>query len=456
MFTPQCQAVRFRLIVLLFSAFASLTTTVYFITGGPTIYWHAANDGLPSDVQSLAIAPPPSGTPGLSPTLYAGNWGGGVYRSTDHGATWVTATAGLTLPMYVRGGLAVNPVTPTVLFAGDYFGGLSGVGVYRSTDGGVSWTVSLPDADIEAVLVLPLTPTLVLAGDREDGLYRSIDSGDSWGPVSVPMTRVQALAAAPSPPGRIYAGADYDLYVSADGGITWTLASTLSSTIQSLAVHPTTTTSLYAGTRRHGLWRSSDAGISWVTQTIGLPSNAWVTSIALDPITPSILYAGVWSGQVYRSGDGGDSWEGLGYLGTVEAVLVHPTVPSVVYAGTSNNGVFRGSTLDHLTMDPIDSPQYVNHAFPITVTARDALGFPLSGGFNDTASLTDTTGTISPTLIAFADGIATTDVVIATPVNAGTIVVTLPGGPIVTSNPFNVVTWPGEFKLYLPVVVKSN
>jgi len=385
-------------------------------------------------------------------------------------------TAGLTLPMYVRGGLAVNPVTPTILFAGDYYGGLSRAGVYRSTDGGDSWEVVLRDANIEALLVHPLTPTLVFAGDREDGLYHSTDGGDSWSSTSPLTMHVQALAAAPTPPGLIYVGAGSDLYVSANSGISWTLASTLSSTVESLAVHPTTPTLLYAGTRRHGVWRSTDGSTTWVTQTAGLPSNAWVTSIAIHPITPTTVYAGVWQGQVYHSADGGDTWEDLGYLGNVEAVLIHPIAPSVIYAGTSNNGLFRGSTLHHLTIDPIPSPQFVGRTFPITLTACDELGFPITGppqaqlaalsrrdpalaetlaagGYNGTATLTDTTRTISPTLVTFVDGVATTDVVITTPVCSGTITATIPGGPAVTSNPFDVRA---DVYVYLPVVIRGQ
>jgi hypothetical protein len=165
----------------------------------------------------------------------------------------------------------------------------------------------------------------------------------------------------------------------------------------------------------------------------------------------------------------------LGYLGYVQSVLVHPTAPSIVYAGTSNNGILRGSTLHHLTVEPVDSPQYVNRTFPITVTARDELGFPLTGptqtqlaaltvhdsalaetlaagGFDGTATLTDTTGTIRPLEITFADGVTTENVAIAAAVNSGTITATVPGGPAVISNPFDVIV----FRVYLPLVIRST
>lgn len=447
-----------------------------------SIYWHVADNDILLDVQTLVAV----SFSNITPTLYAGTWGNGIYGSTDHGTTWIMATTGITLPMYVKDGLAVNPVTPTTLFAGDYFGSFSGVGVYRSTNGGISWTVSLQDIDIVTLLVHPVTPTLVLAGTREEGLYRSTNNGDSWQPSSLPASQVQVLAAASITPGILYAGASNELYTSANGGISWRLASTVSSTVTALGVHPLMPTQLYAGTRQHGLWRSADGGATWLTQTVtGLPSNAWVTSIAIDSDNPTTLYASVWTSQVYRSFDGGASWGGLGYLGTVEDVLIHPDEPSVIYAATSSNGVFRGSTLDHLTVETIENPQYVHHTFPITLTARDALGFPLTGitqaqmeilarrhnvnvteeyegaasisaassdlalmetltagGFNGTAILIDNTQTITPTTVTFVDGIAAVDVAIAAPANSDIVTATVPDGPTIASVPFDVIYAP--------------
>jgi hypothetical protein len=241
-------------------------------------------------------------------------------------------------------------------------------------------------------------------------------------------------------------------------------------------VHPPTPSQVYASTTSHGLHRSADWGANWTPLDNGLPPDDWVTSLALNPVTPTILYAGTWDCQVYHSTDGGDSWEGLGHLGYVHSVLIHPAALSVIYAATSNNGLFRGSTLHHLTIDPIPSPQRVDRAFPITLTACDELGFPITGppqvqlaalarsdpalaetlaagGYDGTATLTDTTGTISPTLVTFVDGVATTGVVITTPVRSGTITATIPGGPTVTSNPFDVRA---DVYIYLPMITEAQ
>ncbi len=83
-----------------------------------TFYWHSLTTGLPSnaDVEAVVINP---ATPS---TLYAGTFGNGIYRSTDNGATWLTATTGITLPMYIQNALAVHPLTPTIVYAGDHYG----------------------------------------------------------------------------------------------------------------------------------------------------------------------------------------------------------------------------------------------------------------------------------------------------------------------------------------------
>ena len=71
-------------------------------------------------------------------TVYAGTSGRGVFKSTDGGGSWSAANVGLTA-MDVRV-LAIDPQTPTTLYAGTYSGaGIYGDTVFKSTDGGASW-----------------------------------------------------------------------------------------------------------------------------------------------------------------------------------------------------------------------------------------------------------------------------------------------------------------------------
>ena len=107
-------------------------------------------------------------------TLYAGISYGGVFRSTDSGDHWTAVNAGLTNP-YVPS-LAITPLTPTILYAGT-----RGGGVFRSTDSGDHWTAvntGLTSTQVYSVAINPLTPSTLYAGTRGDGIFRSTDSGD--------------------------------------------------------------------------------------------------------------------------------------------------------------------------------------------------------------------------------------------------------------------------------------
>jgi photosystem II stability/assembly factor-like uncharacterized protein len=118
-------------------------------------------------ISSLVIDP-------LTPTtLYAGT-PGGMFKSTDGGATWSASALVNTISA-----LAIDPLAPSILYVG-----VSG-GIFKSTDGGVTWnrTGNLPGG----VLVFdPLDPTTLYAGAVGNGapgdLYKSTDGGASWSP----------------------------------------------------------------------------------------------------------------------------------------------------------------------------------------------------------------------------------------------------------------------------------
>ena len=150
-------------------------------------------------IVSLAIAPT---TP--TATFYAGTYGGGVFKSINEGGTWNAVNSGLA-STNVRA-LAIDPVTPTSLYAGT-FGG-----VFKSSNGGITWSKvnsGLTSTDILALAIAPTTPTAtVYAGTSGGGVFQSTDGGASWaavGGLADALKTVFSLAIDPVT-GTVYAG----------------------------------------------------------------------------------------------------------------------------------------------------------------------------------------------------------------------------------------------------------
>ncbi|HVG00278.1 MAG TPA: hypothetical protein VND68_10595, partial [Chloroflexia bacterium] len=171
--------------------------------------------------------------------LYAGMDGlGGLFRSTDSGATWQPASKGLPPNSWVTA-LTADPAKPSTIFAGlkyitrDHPGAF----VYRSTDGGVSWRSSslgmrvLPNNGGQ-IAGLAWSGGSLFAATTHDGLYRSTDGGSTWALSVMPRAsgaadsrtggmplRVSGLYA--DAEGALVLGTDEGAYQSLDGGGTW-------------------------------------------------------------------------------------------------------------------------------------------------------------------------------------------------------------------------------------------
>jgi photosystem II stability/assembly factor-like uncharacterized protein len=168
---------------------------------------------------------------------------------------WMAAASGLP-SNYDVVSLAVDPTTSSNVIAGV----LGGSGVYRTTDGGASWTplgVGLGSSQVAAVALDPATPTRVLAA-TDQGVWSV--AGGTWSSVGLTSQSVTALAFARS--------------------------------------HPQT---IYAGTLTGGVFRSDDGGTSWTAYSVGLSSVA-IARVAVDPTNPDVAYAGTSEGGVYKVG----------------------------------------------------------------------------------------------------------------------------------------------------------
>jgi photosystem II stability/assembly factor-like uncharacterized protein len=167
--------------------------------------WTPINTGLISTifpmVICLAIDP-------LTPaTIYAGTWGGGgLFKSTDGGGNWTVMNTGLAENTAVYS-LVIDPVTPTTIYAGTFWNG-----VYKSLNGGLSGVhTGLNGMFIYSLVIDPLTPTTVYAGsvmDTGGGVFKSVDGGGSWTRINIGLTNteINSLAVDPVTPSIIYAG----------------------------------------------------------------------------------------------------------------------------------------------------------------------------------------------------------------------------------------------------------
>ncbi|HEX4959311.1 MAG TPA: hypothetical protein VF173_00635 [Thermoanaerobaculia bacterium] len=287
-----------------------------------------------------------SGVPGQPEHFYFGSVNGGVWESRDAGRTWQPIFDGQ--PIGSIGALAVAPADPRVIYVGSGEADMrsdiaQGNGMYRSADGGKSWTrIGLADSQqIGRILIDPRNPDVVYVAalghpygpNAERGVFRSKDGGKSWQKVlgKGDDTGAIDLAFEPGKPEVIYAslwqarrtpwniyppasGPNGGLYKSIDGGDHWTQ---LSQGLPAkpgrigLAVAPSPPQRVYAmvDAAEGGLYRSDDAGATWarVSSDSRIWGRGWYFGgITVEPKNPDVVYA--CNTALYRSEDGGKTF----------------------------------------------------------------------------------------------------------------------------------------------------
>ncbi|MCC6719092.1 MAG: glycosyl hydrolase [Acetobacteraceae bacterium] len=223
------------------------------IDGG--IYWRCVSDGFlaTAAVGAIAVARSDSNViyAGMGETTIRldVSYGDGVYKSTDAGATWTNV--GLRDTKHI-GRVLIHPANPDIAYVaalGDIFGPHEARGVYRTTDGGKTWQCVLHrDADSGAVdMAMDASNPRVLyatiwqtrrnfwnisSGGPGCGLFKSTDGGDTWTEISRnkglptgPLGKI-GVAVSPAQSGRVWAlveaeGEKCGLYRSDDHGATW-------------------------------------------------------------------------------------------------------------------------------------------------------------------------------------------------------------------------------------------
>ncbi len=342
-------------------------------------------------IKRVVINPSTAGSASSTVVLAASDYG--VFRSEDSGRTWKLVLA------HPRPGsgsavIAMKPGDASVVYAGIPF---HGGGIFRSMDGGMSWTDSSPDFAADGVArhtlrqldlaVVPSAPDVLYASIRIEAspwlvFYRSDDGAETWRYLEAKglvcrSCGFMALAVHPNDPERVYFG-DVYLQLSEDGGRTFRQIDQPGYVDQQHIVFDTLSgPGVVYFANDGGLWRSGDGGMSVTSLSTNLAITQFYPGIALHPSDPGVTLGGTQDQGTQRSSAGTAIWDKV-FGGDGGYAAFDAEDPDVWYneiqwmpgsrassaSGPRRNGVLAASGIDQsepglfippLVMDPVDS-----------------------------------------------------------------------------------------------------
>jgi hypothetical protein len=310
-------------------------------------------------------------------TVYAATAGGGLWTSSDNGNNWTNPTAslsGLGTSDICFGNSASLGTMVMYLATGDYLGsspsGVPSIGVFKSTDGGATWSATglvhtrTDQVRIARILCYPTNPNIVIAASNL-GIHRSTDGGTTWtlATLTTPLgdnvefvERFMDMEMKAGDPSVMVASTSLGrIYRSTDGGASWAVVSgslpapTSATTGRAaLAVgvnDPNTMYAIYTNRSNRGflaLFKSTDGGASWAQVTVASPTNTFAYSnegtdaggqgeydlcLTVSPVDANRIYLG--AVNLWTSANGGTNWTCIGHwaagtqTGDVRAPEVH-------------------------------------------------------------------------------------------------------------------------------------
>jgi len=327
--------------------------------------------------------------------------GGGVYRSNDAGKTW--KALGLDNTHHISR-ITVHPTNPDIVFVaalGNFYSASEDRGIYKTENGGVTWTKVLYTDDRTGgndVIISPTNPNIMFASTWEcaevkagpgGSLYKSTDGGNTWNksakgfPAGEENGRI-GLAISQQNDNKVYAFIDNvnagyengsgELYLTTDGGENWAkthnenlkILNTFGEVFTDCFVNPINDDEVYL--LGVNVLRSTDAGKSFTTvrgnvQNIH-PSPAKVFHLDhhemwINPANPNHLIVGN-DGGLYISYDHGSNWMQYNNIPVGEFYFVRTDndTPYKIYSGTQDDSAVRGPAKT-LKNGAVDGWEYV-------------------------------------------------------------------------------------------------
>jgi photosystem II stability/assembly factor-like uncharacterized protein len=290
--------------------------------------------------------------------IWIGSAGGGIWKTTDSGASWVP-----TNDFYPHFGplcLAMLPSNSNTMYVGTEENG-----VFRSTDAGVTWN-HLPEggdatyggvfSNIRAMAISPANAQVIVLATH-GAIFLSTDGGNSWNQVFTSAGEMYTIAFDPSNASKLIAGGENDVVCSIDGGMTWAQASGFTRPTTTAVAYCRSSPSVvyayraylpaYGSDSEHGMcYKSTDGGHTYVEQASrdaaypnatvlamdGGPGSIWV-----DPTRTDTVVIGSGNGSLWRTTDGGSTLTRIS--ASLDAPAVDPhTDQRFIFGGPGFNG----------------------------------------------------------------------------------------------------------------------
>jgi photosystem II stability/assembly factor-like uncharacterized protein len=335
--------------------------------------WRNISDGFfkTGSVGAIAVAPSDENViyVGMGEHAIRGQsstYGDGMYKSTDQGRTWTHI--GLAASRQISA-VRVHPSNPDVVYVavqGDRWKGTSDRGIYRTTDGGKTWTQLLKgenafsgasdlsmDATNPRILYAAMwdhqrTPWMVRSGGAGSGIWKSVDGGDTWKRSQDGLPKLVGkigVSVSPANPDRVYA------IVEAENG---------------------------------GLFRSDDAGKTWRQQSGDrlIQTRSWYyMNVTADPKNADVVW--VMNAPVMKSIDGGRTFASVSAThGDNHQLWINPTNPNyLINANDGGASISLDGGKSWSTQDNQPTSQFYH------VAVDDGFPYKLYGGQQDNSSV---------------------------------------------------------------------
>ena len=345
------------------STFASLLLTLVIAYSSQSFAQWVKTSEPSGAVFSLGV----SGTSLLAGTLI------GVFRSTDYGDTWH-----LTLPYTVLPFVQAFALDPIGAGSNNLYAGGQG-GVYLSSDDGLNWQAfnsGLENKEVRSLTVIPdeTEGSTLLAGTTE-GVFRSTNNGVSWILSGLTNWIVYALIVFEDEMGNtiVLAGIDTEgqgidkcIYRSTDKGVNWTAMPLSTYWAGSFVLIPNETGELkiFAGTYS-GVYLSTNNGTNWTQLNAGPNRSVYSLAISQNEMSGTNLFAGTFLGGVFQSNNNGVNWTaintGLPYEN--DYIFSLAILGQYIFAGTANldGGVWRRPLSELVTSVEVTDDKLPTH-----------------------------------------------------------------------------------------------